>query len=90
MCSSDLRRELDNTANLIRLPVNIMEQIKRLNYTNRVLTQMLGREPSVSELAKVLDIKESKIYQLQNHMNKEPVSIHNLKQENHLEESNDD
>jgi len=86
----DVRRALDNTANLIRLPINIMEQIKRLNYNARTLTQMLGRPPTVTELAKIMKVRESKIYQLQNHLSREPISINNLKQENHIEESSDD
>ena len=85
-----MRRALDNTANLIRLPINIMEQIKRLNYNARALTQMLGRPPTVTELANIMKVKESKIYQLQNHLSREPISINNLKQENHIEESSDD
>jgi len=86
----DVRRDIDNTSNLIRLPVNIMEQIKKLNYNTRTLSQILGRAPSIAELAKVMSVSEGKIHQLQSHMNKEPISINNLKQEKHIEESNDD
>jgi DNA-directed RNA polymerase specialized sigma subunit len=68
----------------------VIEQIKKLSYNTRVLSQMLGREPSVNELAKVLGLSEGKIHLLQGHMNKEPISINNLKQEKHIEESNDD
>lgn len=85
-----VRRDLDNTANLIRLPINIMEQIKRLNYNKRSLAQMLGREPKVAELATIMKMSEAKIHQLQSHINKEPISIHNLKQDNQMEEKDDD
>lgn len=85
-----VRRDLDNTANIIRLPINIMEQIKKLNYNKRNLAQILGREPKTQELALVMGVSESKIGQLQSHINKEPMSLNNLKQEKYVEESNDD
>jgi RNA polymerase primary sigma factor len=85
-----VRRDLDNTANIIRLPINIMEQIKKLNYNKRNLSQILGREPKVSELATIMGISEAKISQLQGHIGKEPISLSNLKQEKFLEEGNDD
>ena len=49
-----VRRELDNTANIIRLPVNIMELVKRMNYNHRALSQILGRNPKPQELAKIM------------------------------------
>ena len=85
-----VRRDLDNTANLIRLPINIMEQIKKLNYNKRNLSQVLGREPKIAELATIMGVTEAKIHQLQSHINKEPISINNLKQEKYTEETNDD
>jgi RNA polymerase primary sigma factor len=86
----DVRRGLDNTVNLIRLPINIMEDIKRLNYHTKILTQTLGRSPNVAELADVLQVGEKDVRQIQGHINKEPISINNLKQENHVEEGGDD
>jgi RNA polymerase primary sigma factor len=85
-----VRRDLDNTANLIRLPINIMEQIKKLNYNRRNLSQVLGREPKIAELATIMGASEAKIHQLQSHISKEPISINNLKQEKFIEENNDD
>jgi len=86
----DVRRNLDNTANLIRLPINIMEQIKKLNYNDRVLFQMLGRKPKSSELAKIMGISESKVHQLQGYITREPISLDNINQEKYIEELNDD
>ena len=84
-----VRRDLDNTANIIRLPINIMEQIKRLNYNERALFQVLGRKPKVAELATVMGVKESKIHQLQGYIMREPVSLDNIDQETFAEEHND-
>jgi DNA-directed RNA polymerase sigma subunit (sigma70/sigma32) len=86
----DVRRDIDNTSNLIRLPVNIVEEIRRLNYHTKLMTQQLGRNPTVSELAKQMGTNEAKIYEIRSNINKEPISINNLKQENHIEESSDD
>lgn len=85
-----VRRELDNTANIIRLPINIMEQVKKLNYTERSLSQVLGRKPKVSELASIMAMPESKIHQLQGYISREPISLDNLNQEKFNEEHLDD
>lgn len=85
-----VRRELDNTANIIRLPINIMEEVKRLNYHTRNLSQQLGREPKISEISKSTGLKEERVYELRNYLNREPVSLNNLKNENQIEENNDD
>ena len=80
------RRELDNSANLIRLPVNIAEQIKRLTYNERALGQVLGRKPKASELATMLNVTEEKISELRAYMAREPVSLDSLNEERYLEE----
>ena len=84
-----VRRELDNTANIIRLPVNIMESIKRLNYNERVLTQMLGRTPKNAELAKIMNMSEKKLAQLQSFTAREPISIDQLNTERFSDEQDD-
>lgn len=81
-----VRRELDNTANIIRLPINIMEAIKRMSYNDRALTQILGRKPKTKELAKIMRVSESKIAELQGFIAREPVSIENLNTERFADE----
>ena len=54
-------RELDNTERTIRLPINILQSIKKMNYTSRQLTQILGRNPTVRELASMMEVSENKI-----------------------------
>jgi len=85
-----VRRQLDNTANIIRLPINIMEQVKKLNYTERSLSQVLGRKPKTSELASIMGVTESKVHQLQGYIAREPVSLDHINQENFTEEHLDD
>lgn len=85
-----VRRDIDNTVNIIRLPVNIMEQIKKLNYNIGVLSKILNREPTKAELADIMQISKKQIAELQSLIEREPISIHNLKQEKRMEENNDD
>jgi hypothetical protein len=82
-----VQRELDNTSNIIRLPINIMEGIKRMNYNEQALAQVLGRKPTVHELAVVMDVSASKINQLKGYLSREPVSLDSLNQEKHSEEN---
>jgi len=82
-----VRREIDNTTNTIRLPINVVEDIYRMNYNERVLTQMLGRKPTVQELATILKVKPEKIYRMRGCVAREPISLDNMSNENHNEES---
>ena len=85
-----VRRDLDNTANIIRLPINIMEQVKKLNYTERSLSQVLGRKPKVSEIATLMGITEAKVHQLLGYISREPISLDYINQEKFTEEYLDD
>ncbi len=50
-----ITRTIDNHARTIRLPVHRKTEINRLNYARHQLSQDLGREPTVEELAEILD-----------------------------------
>ena len=80
-------RELNNTENAIRLPVNIMLAIKKMRYEERVLSQILGRAPTVTELAKVLGVSTARIHQLRGYLSREPISLDSLESEKFNEES---
>lgn len=84
-----VRRELDNTANVIRLPVNIMEGIKKMNYNERALSQVLGRKPTVGELATILNTTTAKVHQLKGYISREPISLDNLEHDKHFEENDE-
>ena len=81
------RRALDNTSHMIRLPVNVCEMIKRMNYNERALRQVLGRKPKESEIATMMGITEEKISQLRAYIIREPVSLselnENMEEDNH-------
>lgn len=84
-----VRRELDNTANIIRLPVNIMESLKKMNYNERALSQVLGRKPTVAELATILNTTTAKVHQLKGYISREPISLDNIEQDKHFEENDE-
>jgi RNA polymerase primary sigma factor len=82
-----VRRDVDNTSNLIRLPVNVSEELRRMQYQERHMTQELGREPRACELAQRLEISESRLYQLRGYLLREPTSLESFNQEHMSEES---
>jgi RNA polymerase primary sigma factor len=86
---TEVNRGVANTKNLIRLPVNITEEIRRMRYTERILTQELGREPTTHELAKKLNVSPLKIAELNGILNKEPISLENFNTENLGDEAYD-
>lgn len=59
-----VERGLDNTENLIRIPIKVREEIRKMTYTERALTQTLGRVPTVQELAIVLAKSTKRVNQL--------------------------
>lgn len=84
-----VRREVDNTAHIIRLPVNVSEEIKKMKYIERILMQELGRVPKPSELADKLEVTEKRVHQLRGYMLREPSSLEAHNQETLTEESED-
>jgi RNA polymerase primary sigma factor len=85
----DVRRGIDNYGNLIRIPVNVAEEIRKMKYTERVLSQKLGREPRSSELADELEIHEKRVTKLKALLLREPVSLDTYNQEKFQEESDE-
>jgi DNA-directed RNA polymerase specialized sigma subunit len=51
---------------------------------------VLNRKPKVSEIAKVMQVSEARIHQLQGYISREPLSLDTLNQQNYLDEVNDD
>ena len=60
---------------MIRLPVNVVEEIRRMKYQERKLTQELKREPSVKELADKMDVPVDRIIHINSILMKEPISL---------------
>ena len=56
-----ITRAIADQARTIRIPVHMVETIKKLLRTQRRMTQELNREPTIDELAKELDMEPEKI-----------------------------
>lgn len=70
-----IERGLDDTENLIRIPIKTKEEIRKMLYTERVLTQKLGKTPTIQELATILNKTTKRIGQLKFYLSQEPSSL---------------
>lgn len=82
-----VRRALDNEWAMIRVPVNVLEEIRRMKYFERTLSQELGRDPTTRELADKLKVHEDRINELRNMLSMEPVSLEAYNQDKFHEEN---
>ena len=62
--SQAIRRALDEHSQLIRLPIYVTEVHRRAAKASMDLMKHLGREPKMSELAEVVNIKDSRLRNL--------------------------
>jgi RNA polymerase primary sigma factor len=69
-----ITRAIANQARTIRLPIHIVEKVRKLRRATRMAIQELGRLPSDQELAERLEIKVKKVRSLQE-VSREPVSL---------------
>ena len=83
-----VRRELDNTSNMIRLPVNVMQSIKKMHYIERTLSTDLGRKPRASEIAEAMGLTEDRVLEFKTYLTHEPESL-DLMEETYREEESD-
>ncbi|NTV52665.1 MAG: RNA polymerase sigma factor RpoD/SigA [Candidatus Firestonebacteria bacterium] len=56
-----IKRALANQSNLIRVPVHMAEKVSRVSRATYELTQKLGREPEVEEIAKHLRVSHGHV-----------------------------
>ncbi|MBM7825506.1 RNA polymerase primary sigma factor [Arcanobacterium pluranimalium] len=70
-----ITRAMADQARTIRIPVHMVEVINKLARVQRQMLQDLGREPTVEELAKELDMSEDKVIEVQKY-GREPISLH--------------
>ena len=69
-----ISRAIADQSRTIRIPVHMVETINRIVRTSRKMTMELGREPSSEEIAKRLDMEESKVVEALR-VAMEPVSL---------------
>ena len=59
-----ITRAIPDQSRLIRIPVHMYETINRLKKYNKELTQELGREPTIQELAEKMEMSEEKVTEI--------------------------
>ncbi len=69
-----ITRALADQGRIIRLPVHVADQVRRLMRTRRVLAQKLNREPTVTELAAASELPLKKVKDLLE-LVEDPVSL---------------
>ncbi len=67
-------RALADQGRMIRLPVHVAEQVRRLMRSKRVLVQKLNRDPTIEELAKRVGVDPPQIEELRS-AERVPVSL---------------
>src|SRR5262245_52341079 len=69
-----MSRAIADQGRTIRLPLHVLDVVKKLHRAKRKLTQQLGRDPLASELAAELQITVERVIELQR-MTEDPVSL---------------
>jgi RNA polymerase primary sigma factor len=69
-----MSRAIADQGRTIRLPLHVLDQVRKLYRANRKLTQQLGRDPLPSELAAELQLPVERVMELQR-MTEDPVSL---------------
>jgi RNA polymerase primary sigma factor len=69
-----ITRAMADQARTIRIPVHMVEVINKLGRIQRELLQDFGREPTLEELAKEMDITPVAVLELQRYA-REPISL---------------
>lgn len=69
-----ITRSIADQARTIRIPVHMVETINRMLRVTRELAQSLGREPTVEEIAKEMEVEPARIEQVRQTA-QEPVSL---------------
>jgi RNA polymerase primary sigma factor len=69
-----ITRALADQGRIIRLPVHVADQVRRLMRSRRLLAQKLSRDPTVAELAREAQLPEAKVKDLLE-LVEEPISL---------------
>ena len=69
-----ITRAIADQARTIRIPVHMVETINRLVRNSRQLVQELGREPTVEEIAKRMEIPPERVREIRK-ISQDPVSL---------------
>jgi RNA polymerase primary sigma factor len=69
-----ITRSIADQARTIRVPIHVVDMINKLTRTQRELSQDLGREPTIGEIARELDLDVDRVEEL-SQIAQNPVSL---------------
>ena len=69
-----ITRAMDDQSRTIRIPVHMVETINKYVKVSRMLMQKLGREPTIEEIAKEMDLSVAKVMEIQRTA-QDPISL---------------
>ena len=69
-----ITRAIGDTARLIRLPIHAIEILSKVNQARRQITHSLGREPTIEEISRKLNLASDKIEKILQY-SKEPIRL---------------
>ena len=69
-----ITRALADQGRLIRLPVHVADQVRRIVRARRILAQKLNRDPTIAEIAKEAEFPEKRVKELLE-LVEDPVSL---------------
>jgi RNA polymerase primary sigma factor len=67
-------KAIANKGRLIRVPIHMLNTIKKCYYVTKQLTQKFGREPTAAEISEKLGVSEEKVLKIL-HISQEPSSL---------------
>ena len=70
----EIMRALARQTRVIRIPQHMLSTISRINRTEQIFVKRLGREPTVSELARELEMPEARVHAIRQ-MARQPISL---------------
>ncbi|MEX2238321.1 MAG: sigma-70 family RNA polymerase sigma factor [Dehalococcoidia bacterium] len=70
-----ITRAIADQARTIRVPVHMHDMIRHYKRASSDLHRMLGREPTIQELAKALEMTEDRVREIEQAARREPISL---------------
>lgn len=86
---SQVMRAIENTGNIIHIPVPVQEEIRKIKKTESRILQQTGRDPTIEELARETGLPLERVRDRLHVNQRQPVSLDAYKRDNLTEEGAD-
>lgn len=70
-----ITRAIANNSKSIRIPIHMLDKIKKFKYTTKYLSQKLKRPPTDEEICDFMDINTKQLKKIENSIILEPISL---------------